>query len=393
MIAQARKASLPPAIPVLHHLDGAIPPPEDDGEENDATMVEPAPFDGGEPSAPTHALSGGAHGEMPQIAFPPIGARPATTVDGAFNPFEGGTFMPLGDNDRSGAAPLVTSQQSGPWVPFVTQPGYPSGEAPPNPFGATQPRMDPAPGDLRAMRTVTSQAVGHGNRNRNLLLAGAITACVLFISAIALFFAFRSDGKPRPDGRDVEVKAMPSGGSAGALPVPSDLASAGGGPFVSARKAFSGVLAVATPPTVPPGGGIPVPAPEPLAPEPTAAPPVPIPDPPVTAAPKAPDPPRPDPPRPDPPRPDPKRPPTPNVVPPAPVSGGTGQLSIVCLPGCADISDNGSSLGGGPIFGRTVPAGRHSIKLVSTSSPPVIKSMTITVKTDQKTEIRQSMVQ
>jgi hypothetical protein len=79
------------------------------------------------------------------------------------------------------------------------------------------------------------------------------------------------------------------------------------------------------------------------------------------------------------------------VPPPTPVKkpGGLGALTVVCMPKCDQIIDNGSSLGPGHIFNRPVPSGRHSLVLSAPNG--VKKSMTVEVIPDQTREVRISM--
>jgi serine/threonine-protein kinase len=73
----------------------------------------------------------------------------------------------------------------------------------------------------------------------------------------------------------------------------------------------------------------------------------------------------------------------------APVKG-TGTLTVVCLPACDQVTDNGTPLGRSPIVGRVVPAGRHTIQL---SSGSVKKSTVVNVQPDATSEVRMAMSQ
>jgi len=73
----------------------------------------------------------------------------------------------------------------------------------------------------------------------------------------------------------------------------------------------------------------------------------------------------------------------------APVKG-TGTLTVVCLPACDQVTDNGAPLGRSPIVGRVVPAGRHTIQL---SAGTVKKSTVVTVQPDAVSEVRMAMSQ
>jgi hypothetical protein len=60
------------------------------------------------------------------------------------------------------------------------------------------------------------------------------------------------------------------------------------------------------------------------------------------------------------------------------------------MPKCSDILDNGSSLGGGNVFNRPVPSGKHSLVLTAASTG-VRKQMVVDVLPDQTREVRLSM--
>jgi hypothetical protein len=69
-------------------------------------------------------------------------------------------------------------------------------------------------------------------------------------------------------------------------------------------------------------------------------------------------------------------------------SQAEGLLTIVCLPSCDQILDNGRSLGKGPIFKQSVSVGPHRITLKSGSMTKVISKVVIV---DQLTAVRESM--
>jgi serine/threonine-protein kinase len=89
-----------------------------------------------------------------------------------------------------------------------------------------------------------------------------------------------------------------------------------------------------------------------------------------------------------------KRNPTPPAPSPAPTTpevpagGGTGQLTVVCIPACDQVFDNGRPLGPSPIYARTVPVGSHRLKLVSGT---VTKIIPVIVSADEVKAVRQSM--
>jgi serine/threonine-protein kinase len=73
---------------------------------------------------------------------------------------------------------------------------------------------------------------------------------------------------------------------------------------------------------------------------------------------------------------------------PVPKTGELGGLTVVCLPACTQVVDNGSSLGPSPIFARPVPSGPHTLTLTSGS---VKKTYKTTVAAGKTTEVRQPM--
>lgn len=74
---------------------------------------------------------------------------------------------------------------------------------------------------------------------------------------------------------------------------------------------------------------------------------------------------------------------------PKKVVTGNGALTIVCMPKCDQIIDNGTSLGAGHIFNRPVPAGRHVLQLSAPNGAK--KNLVVEVVPDQTKEVRISM--
>jgi hypothetical protein len=70
-------------------------------------------------------------------------------------------------------------------------------------------------------------------------------------------------------------------------------------------------------------------------------------------------------------------------------AAGTGTLTVVCLPRCDQIIDNGASLGPGHIFNLPVPSGRHILVLSAPNG--VKKTVPVDVTNDKQTEVRMSM--
>jgi serine/threonine-protein kinase len=68
---------------------------------------------------------------------------------------------------------------------------------------------------------------------------------------------------------------------------------------------------------------------------------------------------------------------------------GTGKLTVVCLPKCDQILDNGAVIGNGYVFGQDVPAGHHTL-LLSTPAG-VKKTVAVDVPADAVKDVRVSM--
>ncbi len=65
-----------------------------------------------------------------------------------------------------------------------------------------------------------------------------------------------------------------------------------------------------------------------------------------------------------------------------------GLISVICLPACEQVSDNGKSIGGSPIFKRPIGVGSHKLKL---QSGGFVKVVSASVLVDQLTVVRESM--
>ncbi len=66
-----------------------------------------------------------------------------------------------------------------------------------------------------------------------------------------------------------------------------------------------------------------------------------------------------------------------------------GAITVVCMPKCDQIIDNGTSLGPGHIFNRPVPAGRHVLQLSAPNGAR--KNLVVEVAPEQTKEVRMSM--
>jgi serine/threonine-protein kinase len=96
------------------------------------------------------------------------------------------------------------------------------------------------------------------------------------------------------------------------------------------------------------------------------------------------------PPQPAPPPPQPAQPPKPTPSATATSKpNALGAITVVCMPKCDQIVDNGQSLGPGHIFNRPVPAGRHTLGLSAPNG--VKKNLVVEVVPEQTREVRISM--
>ncbi|MEA2749136.1 MAG: eukaryotic-like serine/threonine-protein kinase, partial [Myxococcales bacterium] len=66
-----------------------------------------------------------------------------------------------------------------------------------------------------------------------------------------------------------------------------------------------------------------------------------------------------------------------------------GAITVVCMPKCDQIIDNGTSLGPGHIFNRPVPSGRHVLQLSAPNGAR--KNLVVEVAPEQTKEVRMSM--
>jgi hypothetical protein len=238
-------------------------------------------------------------------------------------------------------------------------------------------------------RTMTA---AHLKRRPPMWVVAALSCSIALLLAgivVAIFAATGSSSSPTPT--RAEGSAHPSSTAPAASPSP------GGGPFTSARTAFNTVTSSPGPTSAVPPAGLAPPAliPPPVAPpvmgatptEPPAAPPAAAP-----AAAAAPAQPaavavaKPEPPRatgapvakPEPP---PAAKPEPPKKPAA-----LGAITVVCMPKCDQIIDNGTPLGPGHIFNRPVPSGRHTLALSAPNG--VKKNLVVEVAPEQTREVR-----
>lgn len=84
-----------------------------------------------------------------------------------------------------------------------------------------------------------------------------------------------------------------------------------------------------------------------------------------------------------------KRPTAPAAGPPA-GPAALGAITVVCMPKCSEITDNGAPFGTGNVFNKPVTAGRHALVLFSATTG-VRKPMVVDVASGQTAEVRVSM--
>jgi serine/threonine-protein kinase len=65
-------------------------------------------------------------------------------------------------------------------------------------------------------------------------------------------------------------------------------------------------------------------------------------------------------------------------------------LTVVCVPACDEVLDNGRRLGPSPIFKVPTVVGSHRLTL-RVLDPPSTKVVEVTVNEDETTTVRQAM--
>jgi serine/threonine-protein kinase len=210
------------------------------------------------------------------------------------------------------------------------------------------------------------------------VVAALSCSVALLIAGVVMALVSSTGGAPTP---------KPAG--AGSADHPVGVAT-GPGPFTSARAAFNAAVAGPSPAPAPATTSLLTPtavtAPPPAAPptpEATAASATPAPSAAATtaaatAAPATPAP-----------RPASSPPPAAPAASPAKKPSALGAITVVCMPKCDQIIDNGTSLGPGHIFNRPVPSGRHNLQLSAPNGTR--KNLVVEVVPDQTKEVRMSM--
>ncbi len=258
-----------------------------------------------------------------------------------------------------------------------------SGPHPTGPSGDFIPRQRMAPtvsrlGAPYENRTQTAQR--YKRRPPMWVVAALSCSIALLIAGVVIAVISSTSAPPSPS------KATGPGSTSTTTAVsPPPLGAAGsGGPFATARAAFNTVVnqpgSSITPPgapaaavTAPVMTAAVAPVETPPTPTPTATPAavtvvtsrLPAPAAPPVAAPVA----------------------APVAKPPKPAA--LGALTVVCMPKCDQIIDNGASLGAGHIFNRPVPSGRHVLQLSAPNGAR--KNLVVEVAPEQTKEVRMSM--
>ncbi len=379
--------------------------PDDDDfdEDQDATMVAATRVEANALHQPPTFPSDGSPSVKPSPAPAPPRPQPNRLASTAQIPPPAPMAFPATTSEVPFAdAPLPMMGQ--PTIPPQRQPAPPtfSGEYPhsghpsmPNvyprsPQASSGRNYPTVTGPSNDGRTMTVERL---RRRPPMWVVGALSCSIaLLVAGIGIAIYSATSAPPK------RAQPTPSTTGTGVAVAPP----LGSGPFSSARTAFTAVAGPANAPPVPappPGAGAPV------VPPALTAPPVTPPTPPVidtpptppapvetaptatTAAPTAAAPQT----QPQPaPRPQPAPIPTP-VAPPKtpPKAGGLGAITVVCIPKCSQIIDNGTSLGAGHLFNRPVPAGRHNLTLVAPNG--VRKNVVAEVVPEQTKEVRISM--
>lgn len=301
---------------------------------------------------------------QPQPTFPPVQVKTAPPPSPIGYPPVQPSFtgeLPFGDPSYSGAGPMGSF------------PGMNTGDS-----FALRTAKHPGSSDLMARQAQARLQPTLGRENRTMEVPAvkkrppmwviAALSCSIALLIAGIVLAFIAATSPSSRGQS---EGTPSGPTTGAV----------GGPFTAARTAFNSVASAAPTPQVPapPGAAAAPAAPPVVAAEPTPAPaPAPAPTPSAAPAPTAPA--------------TTARAPSPAPAPaptPKKASAALGGLTVVCIPKCDQIIDNGTPLGPGHIFNRPVTSGRHALVLSAPNG--VKKNLQVEVLPEQTREVRISM--
>ncbi len=405
---------------------------DEDYDDNDDTIVSPTQIDpasgipvtapvpaAGRPAPmapapyrPSPAAPQGPAGDQRTLpigtqspALPPGLQSPLGGPMGNINPYAATVPPNFAISDPSLPATRIGSQQdyglgSGPrpalspdGPPYPTFPEPLGAVVPPRQPSATQPRLfaPPGPGQM----TQTAQALKR--RVPMWLVALSSGLAALFVAGIVFLIVTRATTSGTPPAASNSTRATAS--ASVALPTPTSTPSAStsaatapAGPlFGSARQGFLATIVAPAPSTMaptPPSSAsatsdmnIDEPTVVPATAAPTVDnPPPPTPTPPPRSASRTPPPPQPQP------QPAPRRVPSSSSD---SSSNAQGQLTVICIPACTQVFDNGKALGSSPIFKQAVNVGSHRLKLVGDGGYTKVVSVTVVV--DQLSVVRQSM--
>ncbi len=377
--------------------------PEDFDEDQDETIV--GNMNGG-PRDPAYPPAAGRNPNAPQppgpAPAPPRPQRfPVTALPAQQQP-------PLQPVQAYGSPPSFSGMNDVPYEPMPMSGngvGMPPSMRDSNDYGQRPMHMDGAyprqvhstgqsgefiPHHQRMVPTVPRLA--HDNRTMTAqrfkrrppmwVVAALSCSIALLIAGVVIAIISTTANNSAPQARGTNTSGV------GAAP----------GPFTAARTAFNTVVSTATVVPPPPTG-----APPPSGRTAPTPPPVVDPNPPVTGALAAPpvapnSPPNAGTTRPtaqpqaaQPTQPLPTTASTGSAKKPAPAasSSALGAITVVCMPKCDQIGDNGVPLGPGHIFNRPVPVGRHVLTLSAPNGAK--KTVPVDVKPELTSEVRITM--
>lgn len=261
------------------------------------------------------------------------------------------------DNDETRPFPDVGAHPEHPRQAMFGDP------QPPPPFGM-QAQLAPGPADMdrlfappslgRDGRTITAQSL----RRRVPVWAVAVGSAVIGLAMFALLVLALSRGShPQP-------AASPAKSAAPSTPASAAVVSTTIGPFAAARTAFAATLAAVPPPPPPPSPVATSTATATATATSTSTRATPAPRPAPTPSPS----------------------PSPSPLPAAAVGTSTGMLTVICIPGCDQVVDNGAPIGPSPVIKRKVSVGSHRLRLVWNDANMTVSTV---VFADQVQTVRQ----
>ena len=375
----------------------------------------PVPSQRRPPTTQAFAQSPAIASQMPPmlnpLGYPQQQQHPQAHAQG---PHDGGGFDPMGmqppmnfghpqghDPNDFGRG-MQQQQQPNDFIPRSgPNPTGQSGEfIPRNSSQRMQPTVGRMGGPSYDNRTMTAER--YKRRPPMWVVAALSCSIALLIAGVVIAIVSSTNGSPSP--KSVASGAPLASGVGGHPSAVVAAGAPGAGPFTAAHSAFNAAVAQPgssnTPAPTTPAGALtappvmtaaadPAPTTPPVATTPPAAVAVVQPVTP-TVAPAAPSPVTPAAPAPiarptPPPQPVAAAAPAPTPKKPA----ALGAITVVCMPKCDQIIDNGASLGPGHIFNRPVAAGRHVLQLSAPNGSR--KNLVVEVAPEQTKEVRMSM--